>query len=199
MLATLSFCIIAYRHDQDVVSCLSFILIARSLALLLFLVSSNLLIWKIVGYALAAFCIVRFNRDPLAKFIIPIWVAAVASEIYWYLTDYQGPEIYWSFILISFNLATRYLLIVRFVLVPQYFNKPATPIRLDWYLKVLHLLPIVVECVYVFEYLVRHLTNTTPLYIYHAYPYIMHSIGMSTIFAVFYFSYTAKQEKTLLV
>ncbi|KXI27612.1 hypothetical protein [Paraglaciecola hydrolytica] len=186
----LIFTLIICRKNIDIVSLLAIIFIQRISQELAWVGLSDSDVLKELLYCLAIIMIYALRHDPLVKWMAIIIAMAISAEIYWNISDYPAPELFWHLILLLSCLLTRYMIFSRVDLVQRYLTRTSESTNLDWIYYKLFGTTAIVQAAAIFEYLLRHILGLSQvLVIYYAYPYIVHGIATFSIWATFHESY----------
>jgi hypothetical protein len=194
----LIFTLIICRNNIDIVSLLAIIFLQRIMQELAWSSLSDGVILKELLYSLAIVMMYTLRYDPLVKWLAAILALTICAEIYWYITDYPAPELYWQIILLLSCLFTRYMIFSRVELVQRYLTRTSQSTNLDWIFYKLIGTTAIVQAAIIFEYLIRHILGLSQvLVVYYSYPYIVHSIATFAIWATFHESYKLLLPKLL--
>ena len=130
---------------------------------------------KLLLYITCVYCLFVLRDEPLvAKVAAPILLLSLIAEIYWFIIQYQAPQIFYYNTLIALNLIARRVIYIRLMYRYHWFKDATTLVPLDrviyntskWFVYSIALLLI--------EYMLRHTTSVDSLYIYYIYPYFQH-------------------------
>lgn len=188
--AIVLFTAIVCHNNINIVSLLVIILVQRLVEELAWIGLQDAYIVKEMLYCLTLAVIVYLRFDPITKLIRVVLGLVVTAEIYWFLTGYDAPEIYWHVVLINICLFSRYLIFSRLSIVDKLFPGKGKSTNLDWTIYKLLGLTIIVQSAMLLEYLLRHILGLNKvLVIYYAYSYIVHAIAIFSIWATFNESY----------
>lgn len=136
-------------------------------------------------YSLSVITIYHCKTDKLIVLITSILTACLVSQIYWQTSHYQAPQLFFSWLVISIALLTRKFLLLRPFIIYQLIGRTGDYSRLDWHLRKIYGLAIIIELSKLIEYLARHLTTIKPLIIYTSYPIIMHALSCLCLWLVY--------------
>ena len=185
-LGILIFTAIVCRHDINVVSITTIILLQLSMEELVWLYFLDNNIFKIplyiVGFGVAYF----FRYDWVSKVVIPTLLIISVIEIYWWFIEYDAPKIFWHVWIIISNLTVRFCIFSRVSFLEHYFSAKAQSINLDWVIYKLSALVIIIQTIMLAEYMFRHLLGFNILAFYHLYPYSMRCVSVFAIWAIFH-------------
>lgn len=194
----LIFTLIVCRNNIDIVSLLAIVFLQRIMQELAWTSLNDSEILKELLYSLALVMMYSLRYDPLVKWLTAILVLAIFSEIYWYLSDYPAPQLFWHLILLLSCLITRYMIFSRVDLVQKYLSRQSESTNLDWIFYKLMGTTTLVQAAAIFEYLIRHvLGQSQVLFVYYSYPYIVHGLATFAIWATFHESYKLLLPKLL--
>lgn len=189
-MAILIFAVCVCFKNINVVSVLAIIIIQRCIEELAWQGLQDAFAMKNLLYCLALAIIFYLRFDPMAKLAASVMFLVIMAELYWYVSDYHAPEIYWHVALLVINLFSRYMIFSRLSLVDRYFPGQGRSTNLDWIIYRVMGTAILVQALMLVEYLLRHLFNMDRLMLfYHAYPYLMHAIAVFAVWATFNESY----------
>lgn len=136
-------------------------------------------------YAVACYLLIKFNSDKLVmRLALPIILICMGAELYWYVIDYPAPQLHFYIALILLSLLTRHLLFLRVILTEQYTQRKADFLALDWQLYEICTWSIVIMSLMLAEYIVRHCTHYSPMFVYNNYPQITHTFTVLIIFYI---------------
>ncbi|WP_340680412.1 hypothetical protein [Paraglaciecola sp.] len=174
----------------NIVSLLTIILLQRIIEELAWAGLNDSYVAKELVYLLGLVMIYTFRYDPMVKFATPTLLLTIAAEIYWYVSDYPAPEVYWPVLLLLSNLFTRYMIFSRLEFVERYFPKKSQSTNLDWIIYKLTGTTVIIQSLLLLEYIIRHVFELHQLLVmYHSYPYLVHGIAIFAIWATFNESY----------
>jgi hypothetical protein len=141
---------------------------------------------KIVFYLCVFGMAYYFRYDWVINIILLTLTLAVVSEIYWYLTDYSAPEIFWHILLMASNLLLRDLIFSRVGIIDSYYPNKGLSVNLDWVIYKLSAFMIIIQSLMIVEYIIRHITgNSDTLLVYYSYSYFVHAHATITVWAIF--------------
>jgi hypothetical protein len=187
------------RRNFDVLSALSIIFLAQVISELGFYFYTYNLFWVLLCYALAGLSLFYCWHDNLSKFVLPIFIAAIGLELYWYYSSYgKQPQVSWYFLILAINIAQRELLTLRPFILMKRTNYPAKDTILDYSLRWVCGLTVAIESFNIAEYLIRHSTSFSPVTIYYLYPYMTNFVSVAVVFAVVVFTYKSEKKRQLL-
>lgn len=150
----------------------------------------NILLIKIFIYLLCYYACYKLKGDKVTQRVaFPLLTLSVIAELYWYIIDYDSPQIFYSHILIVLNLLGRRVAYFRQFYEIKYFNKDATSISLDRVIYLVSNYYIFVISIQLVEYLIRHLTVFSPLLIYNIYPYLSQAITIWILITILDYTY----------
>lgn len=186
------------RKNINVVSLLAIILLQIIVQELAWVVLTDSSLLKISLYSIVLILMYSLRFDEIIKWIAPLLLLAIASEIYWYVADYSAPQLNWYLILLISCLITRYMIFSRVEFIDSYFPKQGQSTNLDWIFYKLMGITAFVHALMILEYLIRHILGQDQiLLVYYSYPYIIHIVAIFSIWATFHESYKALLPKLL--
>jgi hypothetical protein len=178
-------------HNANIISIATIFLLERFLEEIVFF-SLNYPFIKPLIYLLSLWLIKLFWYDSLIRrVILPTILACITCEIYWRFTDYKAPQIYYYIAMMSLNIITRHLIFLRVPLFKRFqsidfiqkiTSQPLKQTSVDLPLYSLAMVNILVVVAMITEYITRHLTGFSPLFIYQYYPYTMQFLAVVTLF-----------------
>lgn len=159
------------------------------------MIGSTMLLIKIGVYALTVTLALLFFYQTLSRLTLLVLAFTIPVEIYWYISNYSAPQIFFFFLVISQTIVQRYFLFMR----AGYFRSwgDMKPQNLDYNLSELLFASGSVNLVMIIEYLFRHLTGINLLVIYTVYEYLQHIITMMFVFTILL--YTVSHPKLLRI
>lgn len=199
-IAVLIFTAIVCRENINVVSVVVIILIYAIATEIAWLVLSDISSFKFLLYFLLLLACYICRLDKITKIIFPVIILMLATDAYWYFTNYSSPKTIWYMWLIISTLGLRYLLMYRVSFVDQYFPDKGESINLDWVIYKITATFVVIQILMLLEYFARHILNLPNiLIIYTSYPYLIQVVSTFTIWVVFHESYKLLLPKLLKV
>jgi hypothetical protein len=146
---------------------------------------------KPIIYLLSLGLIKLFWYDQLIRrVILPTIIICIICEIYWSATSYNAPRIHSYIAMLLLNMITRHLIFLRLplftqvqaiIIIKNIVTQPLKQTSIDLPLYTLAMVNILVIVSMISEYLIRHLTGFTPLFVYKFYPYIMQFLAVATL------------------
>jgi hypothetical protein len=197
-IAVFTMALLLTRFQINIASTILVITLGRAVEFISFSILSAEMPVTIIIYAITAGTLVYCKSDKLINFVLPVFIACIASEIFWKITHYQSPQLFFSWLVISIGLLTRKFLILRPYLVHKLIGKIGDYSRLDWKLRKVYGLAIIIESTKLIEYLVRHVTNESPLIVYTAYPIIMHGLSCFCLWMVYRYTIELTAHKKMI-
>lgn len=167
-----------FRENKDVMGVCIVLVLIQVIINSLFVFSADSYFWSIPCYLLTAVVVYQLWSDFTAKFVAVVLGLSLVSEIYWYSTGYDGPQVYFSFFKVSVFIIARFMLMYRPYGSKYFLSADTNAIRLDWKVHGVLGVSVLLELAYIGEYFVRHLTDLYPLYIYNAYPIITQALAV---------------------
>lgn len=188
---------IVLRRNHDLLFVMVILVLGRLVEDAIFYFAEGTLIWKVVIYSLSAAAVNKFKADKLRYVFGVVLIAAVAAEFSWYLNDEPAPGIYWSVALALVSFVLRTVFIVRPFILTTYFKTQGNIIQPDWDIRVLLSIPLLVSSANVIEYLIRNLTETNPLWVFYATPYLMHGTNVIAMWIILDYSFQTRLQRSL--
>lgn len=177
--------------NANIISIALIFLFERFFEEVVFFFSTYLYIKPLI-YLSSLWLIKMFWYDPLIRrVILPTIITCILCEIYWFITNYSAPRIHSYIAMLLLNMITRHLIFLRvplfnqlhaIALIKNIVTQPLKQTSVDLPLYTLAMVNILVVIAMIAEYLIRHLTGLTPLFIYKYYPYIMQLLAAVTLF-----------------
>lgn len=144
----------------------------------------NVYLVKILVYCCVLFTIYQLWYDSLNKLALAITATAISAEIYWVVTAYSAPNIFWFVFLTNQSLILRHLLLCRTAYYRQYLQVKGQPTVLDYCIEKACKWFVIIDTLMILEYLARHIFNAEILIIYKSFPYVVQAIGVYIIWLV---------------
>lgn len=170
--------IIFFRQNENIVGLGLILIVAKVTILLLYFSLTNNAYLQSIFFIVSSVAIGWTHTDKINRIIIPIFVTAIAAQIYWQITDFKSPMIYFFFLKISIYLMIRSAIVYR----PHFQVKHGKPnadyIRGDWLIHKAIAVVCVIDCLMVIEYLIRAFTDSDALYLYNSYEYFVQGFGV---------------------
>ncbi|MFT5756651.1 MAG: hypothetical protein ACI9LM_001371 [Alteromonadaceae bacterium] len=171
-----------YIKNINVVSLLAILLIERVIEEVVYF-SNTLIMAKIGIYILTLLLIKLLWYDKIVKMVVlPIIVLVLLAECYWALIEYNSPRIHFYIGMIWLNVITRHLIFMRAPLIKQYLSAVVNQTSIDWQLYSIAKWNVVVIVALICEYLLRHLTPASPMFVYEHYRYAMQILSVATVY-----------------
>ncbi len=178
--------------DVDLIGVSLFLLSATILDEAFYLLPNDLWL-NLIIYAVCGYVLYKIKDDKLAiRLAAPLLVFSIIVELYWLVIDYQTPQISYYHAVMLLSLLLRRLAFLRQFLMPEWFGKKSSSISLDYSIYRIAKYSALGCGAMLIEYLLRHLTNLNPLYIYYAYPYFQRALSVVMILLIV--DYTYKQR-----
>lgn len=157
---------------------------------------------KLPLYFLCSYLIYKCCYDALKWYCLGCLALVFSSEIYWLMTDYSPPEIYWHVYYLTQALVVRWLFIHRCFwicnILPDRHLVKVKSLDLDYILANLMTAYVVLSTFQLLEYMSRHVLALESIdYIYTLYPYIAHSMSTFILFSIFSTTLKFKQLNSL--
>lgn len=177
---------IFFRRNLDLLTICSVIVAERTFEELMWRFLENELWFKIPCYFALVILGYTLSRGKLRVYLMVFYLMAIASELYWYYTDYSAPYILWPcFTLLEAVLLARFFKMRVFWIIEFNPKLEVKPIALDSQLIMIFYAFICLYSLYTLEYYVRHLLGFTEItYIYYAYPYIASCLSLYTLWQI---------------
>lgn len=182
----LIFTAVVCRRDINIVSIIIILLFQLSWETLVWNYQNNHYLIKILLYLVTLWAIRYFWYDRIVRVTFFCTFLVVSAEIFWFVTNYSAPNIYWHAWLILSSIFVRFLLFSRVALIDHYFPEKGASINLDWIIYKLTAFVIIFQTLAIIEYLIRHILGYSNILIIHnSYSYVIQGIGTFSIWATF--------------
>jgi len=169
------------NRNFDFVALLLILLFER-LSEEVFYFSMDLSYIKLVTYAVIVFVLYKLRYDKLVvRLAIPLTTITFIAELYWFTTNYHAPVVHYPLMLLTLNLITRHLIIHRVPYTEKLTGIEADTHSLDWPLYNIAKAFVYIISASLVEYLIRHLTHFSPVYIYNSFPFLAHVLTVLTL------------------
>lgn len=174
-LCVLVFSLLLFKVEQNLASIALILLSIRALNELLFAYQGPY--QDIIFYCISFAVVFKFKFDrQIPTLLLPVLVLCCLAHVYWYITDYDAPNLGIYVFSIAMNCIVRYLLMFRVHLTSEFKSVQLFGITLDYDLYRLTGVSSILVFLMIFEYLIRHLTPLNPMLIYEIYSYVMQVI-----------------------
>ena len=175
---------VVFRRNIDLLSICSIFIAVRGLEELMFRFLGNTIWFKVPCYLI--FLIIPFfwASGMLKHFMVAFVTVGIGIEIYWYITDYNAPWVYWYFYLLTIAIIVRKFLRMRvFWLLEINTDLEPKPLPLDSQLLIANGVFIALNILMIGEYWLRHLTDMSDLLlIYNINAYVAHIMSIFIIY-----------------
>lgn len=158
------------------------------------------IIVKALFYTIVLACYRVVKDEPVHKIIAPIiWIVAVASEVFWYITDYPAPKILWTVKMIALQLVTVRALFYRTYYTKQWLPQPGVTglYEVEFIAINVFLAGIWINYIYILEYVFRHIFGINSTYIYYAYPYLIQGLAAYMLWVIIVENISATKERLI--
>jgi hypothetical protein len=119
--------------------------------------------------------------DKLAKLLLLLVALSIVADIYWYFTQYDSPNISWDLANAVSMLVARHIFIVKSAYIATWTNSEPKSLDIDFYLFMILSVQFFVHIAAALEYLVRHLTDLNPLFIYNSVSVTVHFLAITIV------------------
>lgn len=177
---------IAFRRNIDLVSICAIFIAERGLEELMWRFMEYTISFKIPFYLVFLLIPLFFCKGPLRLLLTAFVTTGIFIELYWHLTSYDAPKILWNFYLLAIAIIIRRVLIMRtFWLIEMNPRLEPKPIALDSQLLIANAGFIVLHCLMIAEYWLRHILQLSDLlYVYYSFSYITHILSMFMLYMI---------------
>ncbi len=199
-IGVLIFTAIVCRKNVNVLGVLVILVIQRVLEEFGWVVigSEYLYFVKVMFYLIAAWLCYKMHYDLISKMLLLCLIAAMGSELYWFIYDIKPPLVHWFVFTVVLTLLARHMIFLRVSLTEDYFPNKGESINLDWQIYKLNGVAAAVQSIVMLEYLLRNLLSFfTVKFFYSITPYVMHAIATYAIWVIFHESYKLLIPKLL--
>ena len=190
------------RKEWNLLTVIAIIALERIVEEIAWLNLNNEYLVKLPLYCLCTYVIYKFSQGAFRWYCFVCVGMVYSSEIYWTLTNYDGPEIYWHVYYLSQTLVIRWLFVHRcFMLsnaIADKYPGRAKSLDLDFVLANLMTIYAVLSTFQQIEYMLRHSLGLHNIdVVYAVYPYLTHGLSTFILYAVFLSSIKFKQLNSL--
>jgi hypothetical protein len=203
VLIALFICMWLVRSDKNILGTLIIYGTAHILWEIAYSVSEALpQIYSALGsYVLVAAFLFKFKKSFLRLSTGTLLAITVSVEIYWFVTGYDSPEIYWHFTNILLVYSMQLALAVRPFLKVNCLNiklSLGTSFNdLDWQIIKLVNFIVIIQIVVTVEYLARHTLGVPIYFFYYLYEYLMQAINLFALFFILNASFNYRSAEEL--
>lgn len=188
----LLFALAIQAKDIDLIGVIIILLVSNIMDELCYLLP-NLLWIKITIYAVCILGVYKNKKDKWAiRLAAPLLSVSILAEVYWFIIDYDAPQIYYYHTLIIINLFVRRFAFLRMFLTPNWFGKASSSISLDFNIYNIAKWSILSISLLTLEYTVRHTSHFSPVIFYYVHQYLAQLL--SVLVLVLLIDYTYKQR-----
>lgn len=180
----LIFVALACKHDQDLLSVMALVTLAYLIDFLIFYLPSQSTITTVISIFIALVVMVKLRADKLSLLAATVIALVVISHCYWIATNYPPPDLTLSINKITLAIIVRHLLIYRPDYVEHIFKFYGDYISIDKKLRDIWALYIIAESLLVIEFILRHVIHVNTLVIYNAYPFIIQTISVFSMWSI---------------
>ena len=152
---------------------------------------------RIIIYGGLCALLFTLKEDPFRWPIALLTTLCLLTEGYWLITDYNAPFIHWYLWLILVNLLLRRALLIRVFVLATYYPDRAQSLPLDYDLRNIVSVYIILHSLIVLEYLVRHLLDVKILTLWTVSPYLFHALTAYSAWLILSQSLTLLRQQRL--
>lgn len=149
-----------------------------------FTLMQNNLAYKLIAYCITAYVLYYLAGDIVQRIVVVFFVVTSFAEVYWAVTSYNAPNVFFYFYKAAIYMLCRFLLFYRAHFTTLKLKRRAKVTLLDNHLVKLHGHVALLQCAMILEYLIRHLTPLQPLLVYSIYEYVMHAYALVVLWYV---------------
>ncbi len=191
------------RSEWNLLSIIAIIALERVVEEMAWITLTNEYMIKLPLYCLCTYLIYKFCQGSFRWYCFFCISLVFGSEIYWLLTNYLAPEIYWDVYYLAQTLLTRWLFVHRCFLLgnltAERFPGTAKSLELDYLLANLMTGYAILSSFQILEYLLRHSLGFHDIaYIHASYPYVAHSFSIFILFSIFLNSIRFRQVNSII-
>ena len=150
---------------------------------------------KILVYGVIGYFFWCWRYDSLSPLLFIIFFLTITAEIYWQYKAYPAPQINWEVQLIFLCFLMRHCLFRRVWWTERFFPQQGKFLRIDWQLRKLYALQIIIRSFVIVEYILRHLSIIDSIYIYQLTPILLAVINILQLFLIFWQNYQLLLDK----
>ena len=183
-LGTLAFIAILCYRDINILGVLALSVIVHLIINIAWLFISDALLNKALIYLMLMITLWLLKEEDHRSYITAILAASLLSELYWFITDYNAPRLHWYCLLINLNMLLRHFLLTRVFITSHFFPKYSQSLHLDFALRNLVLLYIILHELMILEYLLRHLLGWDITLIWELSSYLFHGLSTYAIWLI---------------
>jgi hypothetical protein len=119
-------------------------------------------------------------RIPLAL----LFLLSLLSELYWAITDYSAPEIYWYLFELNLEVLVRHYLFMRVFFTSNLAPNKSKSLDLDINIHDLITLFLFVNGLIILEFLMRHVLAVDITVMWLVNPYILHGLSIYMVYLI---------------
>lgn len=181
---TLTFVALLLHKNVNIVGIILIIVAAKMVDEAGWYLLSDTLLSK--GLVYLAFSVTLFivkeeeYRIPLAILLL----LSLLSELYWAITDYSAPEIYWYFFELNLEVLVRHYLFMRVFFTSSLVPNKSKSIELDVNIHDLITLFLFVNGLIILEFLMRHVLTIDIKVMWAINPYILHGLSVYMVYLI---------------
>jgi hypothetical protein len=189
-LGVIAFTAILCRQNVNVLSLTLIIFLQQIIEELAWLYLSSDYQIKVFIYMVGFWMVYHLWHDWTSRLLLTCTALAASAEVYWFVTEYKPPQMFWYVFIIMMCMSVRHLIFLRVNIVEIYISKKAKSINLDWVLYKVNALIIIAQAIVLFEYCLRHVLGLqNALFAYYSLTYVIHALLTVLIWATFNESY----------
>lgn len=172
MLVAISIAII-FRHDRNLLSLLLIIVAEKAIEEITWQLFDNILLIKIPLYIFLLTIVPRFSSGWLRVYLLLFVGSAITAEIYWYITGYSAPWIFWQVWMCVLAVIARRAIGVRvFWMIELFKSDKYDFMRLDDHMYNVFSVLIAFYSLVTIEYYLRHFLDLEHItYAYYSLSY----------------------------
>lgn len=177
---------LAFRRNVDLLSICAIFVAERGLEELMWRFLDFSIWFKIPSYLIFFALAVWHSKGNLRYFAVAFYSLGIGIETYWYLADYNAPNVMWLFYFLTVNIIIRKLLRMRtFLLIEINPKLDPRPLSLDSQLLLANIGFIIFNSANIVEYWIRHLTPFKDvLFFYSNFSYVSHLLSLFMLYMI---------------
>lgn len=140
----------------------------------------------VATYMVIAFILYKLRHDSMFVWASVSFVICISAELYWYTADYDGPLILWYMQLITANLAIRFGIGLKSIVLTSKNRRFKENHKLDHHLLQLHGFTIILQLAMIVEYLLRHIFNHDIFVLYNSFSQINQTLNIIYVMMLAY-------------
>jgi len=182
--AILAFVILLSRKDINIAGIVLILILAKFADETGWHLLEDNLISRIIVYLGLLATLVIIEEEEYRKPVAILFFLALCSEIYWYVSEYGGPEIYWHMLEINILILVRHYLFMRVFFTTRFFPGLSKSLGLDVEVHDVMTAFMFIHALTVLEYLVRHLFGLDIILVWSYNAVIFHMLKVYLVYVI---------------